>query len=54
MEDPTNINPQGVGLGLMICNAIAKELSGPQSIGLKVVSEGEGKGSKFIFTIFDF
>lgn len=47
LEDPTEQNPQGIGLGLMISNVLASRLN-ETGIGLQVVSE-EGKGSRFSF-----
>jgi signal transduction histidine kinase len=40
------INPEGIGLGLIICSKIVKEMGGV----IKVISE-EGKGSTFAFTL---
>ena len=38
----------------MISNILAKRLGGPNNDnGLEVSSEGEGKGSKFRFVVFD-
>ncbi|CAD8064322.1 unnamed protein product [Paramecium sonneborni] len=52
LDDPTNSNPQGIGLGLMISNVLARKLSYDQK-GLSAVSDGEGKGSKFSFQVYD-
>ncbi|OMJ91105.1 hypothetical protein SteCoe_6362 [Stentor coeruleus] len=47
VEDSVNLNPQGVGLGLVISNMLVKELGGE---GITVKSE-VGKGSCFSFSI---
>ncbi|KAL4446567.1 hypothetical protein ABPG74_005505 [Tetrahymena malaccensis] len=47
-----NLNPQGVGLGLMISNILAKQLSPSENIGLQVESK-LGHGTKFFFFILD-
>ncbi|KAL4496169.1 hypothetical protein ABPG72_012906 [Tetrahymena utriculariae] len=47
-----NLNPQGVGLGLMISNILAKQLSPSENLGLQVESK-LGHGTKFFFFILD-
>ena len=38
----------------MISNILAKRIGGPNNeLGLDVSSDGEGKGSKFRFLVFD-
>lgn len=52
LEDQ-KLNNYGVGLGLIISDALSRELSGDSSQGLHLVSEW-GKGSTFTFYIKDF
>ena len=47
INDSSSINPQGVGLGLLISNMLVKELGGD---GIHIESE-VGKGSCFSFSI---
>ncbi|EAR89361.3 ATPase, histidine kinase-, DNA gyrase B (macronuclear) [Tetrahymena thermophila SB210] len=51
-EFKQNLNPQGVGLGLMISNILAKQLSPSENLGLQVESK-LGHGTKFFFFILD-
>ena len=49
IQETRHLNPQGIGLGLVISKLLSQEL-GPDSEGLQVESE-EGKGTCFYFLI---
>ena len=49
VQDNAHLNPQGVGLGLVISKLLSHEL-GPEDTGLTVESE-EGKGTTFSFML---
>ncbi|EGR27546.1 hypothetical protein IMG5_194090 [Ichthyophthirius multifiliis] len=54
LDDQENLNPLGVGLGLMISNELAKKLSEPyfQNTGLQISSQ-QNQGTEFKFLIMN-
>ncbi|CAD8044052.1 unnamed protein product [Paramecium primaurelia] len=51
-QENQKVNPFGIGLGLMISNELAKQLSSNHSIGIQVQSH-YGNGSKFYFEVLN-
>ena len=47
LDDPENINEEGIGLGLTICQAIIKANDGL----IQITSDGIGKGTLVVFTM---
>lgn len=57
LQQTSQANPQGVGLGLMISHILSKKLSLGQNqkepLGLEVYSEGKNKGTSFSYYIYN-